>query len=258
VRKSELVEPKPLLRPEHFTGLSTGFGENGLGLKRDISQEREMLACAVKNSTRVFKKIEKLRPHTRIVSNPSKDSAGHLRRVFKKAQRASFQKEHVNVSWGLSNKSYDREWHCGPSGFSDDCLREGQQLVLVAYAQDAQPVGYAGLNFELLHDRAQRELQLSCEVSMVYVMPLYRGQGFGLDLSVAGDLLCEGLLKAVYRSVPARTTIVPIITADYISKGGERFCRQVVAAFEAATDGLLYENRRPSVDVERVTLDAGY
>ena len=126
-------------------------------------------------------RISELDP-MRAVLNPGHPSPRELLTTLKRAQRKIPQKEPINVGYGeldLCSKrnQYDRVWSIRDDG-------EGQGFVIVGF-DDRDVIGYIGGHVLVHSHPEERSANVHIEPSMVYVIPSRRGQGFGVDLSVA-------------------------------------------------------------------------
>lgn len=193
-------------------------------------------------------------PSTRIVLNPPMPSAKDLRAQLKHAQAKALPDERFNVGYQLPDV-YDRSWV--RSGSGDEDIEGQEHVALVAFSNDVA-VGYAGLTVHIVHPGPrEKDLSLSLSVHMVYVHPLYRKKGFGLDLSIGCSYLCRDILRALYTAVPAHTSINVYLNADYDSHGGERFAQHVFSTLEDQANVLPTIHKRRSVSID-VALDAGW
>lgn len=249
----------PLLKPTHFNGLCTRFTEKGLRFSIRIdSEHRQAEICdfvgGVAAVEDLLEKLKNLRPFTNVTVNPRRPSAQSLLKIFREAQETLLPGEAISLGYGL-DKKYMLRWERQRKSVSDDM--EGQAFILVAF-NGAHPAGFAGLRITLIHDAESKRIYISQSVSLVYVHPALRGQGFGIDLSIACGYLCQDVLVATYRAVPAGYTIVPAINADLESEGGERFILQVADAMNFQVDMLRIDGKRKSIVVEHAEVDAGY
>ncbi|MCG9021832.1 GNAT family N-acetyltransferase [Laribacter hongkongensis] len=256
---SQSSKASSLLKPKHFDGLDTSLTDQGLRFSTRIGpteRQDEIFEIAdgdyeVENK---LEEIQHLRPYTKITANPRRLSARSLLKVFRDAQERLFPDESISLTHGLPDK-YELRWDRQRKSASDDV--EGQSIVLVAMDGD-DLVGFAGLGIRLLHDAERKQIDIYHSLNLVYVHPAHRGQGFGIDLSIACGYLCRDVFSAIYRAAPADYTIVPIIKADLESKGGERFTQQVSDALDFQADMLRMDGKRKSITVESTCLDAGY
>lgn len=243
-----------LLRSEHFEGRRTQLAGTGLSFSSNIGpDEREMLTHFRGHTMRLMTKLDRVRPYTKVTLNPSRPSARTLSQLLSEAQKREMPNEHISISHGLPAR-YERAWRRGGAIENDS---EGQQLVAVAY-DPFKPVGYAGWRVALTHDAHDKGLFLSFSLDLVYVHPRRRLEGFGLDLAIACGMVCEDILYAIYRAVPPGTKIAPQISADYESKGGERFAMNLYDSLSNLAEDLSEFGTRRSVSFDQVELDAGY
>lgn len=249
----------PLLKPKHFDGLDTTLTVQGLRFSTRIgpTERQDEIFEIVDEDYEVEDRLEafqNLRPYTKVTANPRSPSARTLLKFFRDAKERLLPDESISLSHGLPDK-YERRW--GRARKSDGDDSEGQFLVLVALDGN-DPVGFAGFGITLVHDAERKQIDICHSLDLVYVHPGHRGQGFGIDLSIACGYLCRDVFVATYRAAHAGYTIVPAIHADLESEGGERFTRQVVDALNFQADMLRMDGRRKSIAVESTDLDAGY
>lgn len=238
--------------------MDTQLTPQGLSFNIQIGTEERRseiheLAGGEHDVDEVFSDVGKLRPYTTIILNPQKYSAKRLLKIFCDGQKSLAEDESISISHGLPKK-YQREWLAEKT---DDGPIEGQQLVVVAFSETS-PVGFAGFNITLRHERKEKQVSLSHEILLVYVQPGQRGKGYGMDLSVACSFLCQDILEATYRAVPPKYTIIPTMSADFTSTGGERFTQQLASGLEYRADMLQEYGRRRSIAIETLSVDAGY
>lgn len=250
---------RPLLQPQDFTGRRTKYGRKGFLFNYKIdesSREHEVFNMARRDCDEFLDGIVKLRPYTKIVLNPNAPSAISLLEFFASDAEKHNIDDDVNIHYGLPKK-YDLHWR---RIIRDDFDSEGQYLVLVAFSVNREePVGYLGLKPWINHDPDERELLLlNFDLKLIYVRPIHRGLGYGMDLSIACGYVCQDILTATYRAVSPGTTITPIIWADYESFGGEDCALQVNSILEYCVDTLLEIGHRESVQIDNVVLDAGF
>jgi GNAT superfamily N-acetyltransferase len=256
----------PTLKPKHFDGLTT-IVDGGLHFEVSLNVDDWIAHCCpmkMDNTSDAWEArlrilAAKRRP-ARTELNPRTLSGDALLELCRASQRKLRKRDQFNAAYGLS-RPFQRRWEADPSGPSrhDWRKREGQNLVLVATDAAGVFVGYAafGAYFYVPFDRS-RTHSVQFDMEMVYVLPEHRGAGFGLDLSIATGMVCESIFQACYRAVPAHSGLRPGICADYHSKGGEAFTRQVSGEIDVAVDMLREERRRPSISVSHTELDAGY
>ncbi|WP_374496609.1 GNAT family N-acetyltransferase [Vogesella indigofera] len=248
-----------LLKPKHFDGLDSRLTDQGLRFSTHIGpteRQDEIFEIAdgdyeVENK---LEEIQHLRPYTKISANPRRPSARSMLKVFRDAQEQLLRDESISLTYGLPDK-YALRWDRQRNADGEES--EGQHVVLVAL-EGNDPVGFAGFVIRLTQDSERKQIDISHSLNLVYVHPAHRGQGFGIDLSIACGYLCRDVLIATYRAAPAGYTIVPYIYADLESKGGERFTRQVVDVLDFQADMLRMYGKRKSIAVQSVVMDAGY
>jgi hypothetical protein len=250
-----MSSPKAWLTPEHFrktyfVRISKAFGLHGEVLIGD--EERRDAALWYDFDDPRFQRFASRSP-TRIVINPKTLPLPRLRARLDEAKGHGELNE-INVGYGLPKAgAYDQTWHVEDA---NDNLVETQHVVFVAF-RGKSPVGYAGVRIFIDHIAA-REAEFRIEPLMVYVDPGHRGEGFGLDLSIATGWVATDLLHALYRAVPEHSTIACYVCAEYESNGGEAFTQQIVAELEVSSDTLCAPPKRRTVRIECVDLDAGY
>jgi GNAT superfamily N-acetyltransferase len=152
--------------------------------------------------------------------------------------------------------TYDRMWvvEIDPDG-----LWERQDLVAVAFGPDSgKPVGYFSFKVKVALNREQHAADLQIEPVLVYVSPRQRGNGYGIDLSIACAWICEDLLEAMYRAVPSGTSISGSVYADYESKGGEKIGQFIHDCISVKIDLLRDVGKRRSIDLIHFELDTDY
>ncbi len=249
----------PLLKPKHFDGLYTRLTDQGLRFSTRIGPDERQdeifeIADGEYELDDQLEQLQNLRPYTKVAANPRSPSARSLLKFFREAKQRLLPEESVSLSHGLPDK-YDLQWDRQRKSDGDDI--EEQFLVLVAQDGD-DLVGFAGVGISLLHFPERKQIDICHSLELVYVHPGHRGQGFGIDLSIACGHLCRDVFVATYRAAPAGYTIVPAIKADLETKGGERFTRQVADALDFQSDMLRENGKRKSITVESTEVDAGY
>lgn len=249
----------PLLKPKHFDGLDTRLTDQGLRFSTRIGPaERQDEIFEIADGDYELEdqldKLQSLRQYTKVATNPRRPSARNLLKILREAKQGLLPDESISISHGLPEQ-YDLQWDRQRKPDGDDT--EGQFLVLVAQDGD-NPVGFAGLGITLIHDAERKQIDICHSLELVYVHPGHRGQGFGIDLSIACGYLCRDVFVATYRAAPAGYTIVPAINADLETKGGERFTRQVADALDFQSDMLREDGKRKSITVESTEVEAGY
>lgn len=160
----------------------------------------------------------------------------------------------VNLSYGLPSR-WPREWAVHDEDYGPE---EGQEVVVVCFAADREPVGFASLVVCVSRDVEEQQVDVRIEARMVYVTPSRRGQGFGLDLSVASGRIVASVLAATYRAAEPNWSIEPAVVASFESEGGEKFVNFLIEKLEVATDDLRDEARRSDVSINRTYVDVGY
>jgi hypothetical protein len=247
----------PILKPSHFADGPTHL--TGEGLQLDILIDDDDRRTGGVYAGRTFQDTDNFldkfaaRSPTRVVVNPSAPSKIDLVHFLRDVQARELPGEPINVGYGLPEE-YQRYWQLE---FDDDGLREGQTVVAVAF-NPIEVVGYASMRLSVQYSPTDQGLYLHISPILVYVIPSMRGNGYGIDLSIACAFLCTDLLDALYAALPARTTISAMISADYESKGGEFFVRHLLSEMECAIDLLRENGKRKSIEIKGVNLDAGY
>lgn len=249
----------PLLKPKHFDGLDTRLTDQGLRFSTRIGPSERQdevfeIADGEYELEEQLDELQNLRPYTKVTANPRRPSARSLLKILREAKERLLPDESISLTHGLPDK-YELRWDRQRKSEGDDT--EGQFLVLVAQDGD-DPVGFAGVGIRLFHYPERKQIDICHSLELVYVHPGHRGQGFGIDLSIACGYLCRDVFVATYRAAPAGYTIVPAISADLETKGGERFTRQVADALDFQADMLRMDGNRKSITVESTEVDAGY
>lgn len=249
----------PLLKPKHFDGLDTRLTDQGLRFSTRIGPAERQdeifeIADGEYELEDQLEQLQNLRTYTKVTANPRRPSARSLLKTFHEAKQRLLPEESFSLTHGLPDK-YDLQW--SRQRKPDESDAEGQFLVLVAQNGD-DAVGFAGVEICLLHQPEIKQIDLSHSLELVYVHPAHRGQGFGIDLSIACGYLFRDVLIATYRAAPSGYTIVPAINADFESKGGERFTRQVADALDFQSDILREDGKRKSISVKSTDLEVGY
>jgi hypothetical protein len=193
------------------------------------------------------------REPTRIEINPRSFPLSRLRDWLTKAERFKTIDEQISVDYGLPKHTYDYR-------VSDEMVDRqrtlGQHLTLVAF-DGRSPVGYAGIVYSVTDLRKERHARLLIDLHLVYVDPRRRGQGYGLDLSVATSWAACDLLRALYSGVPSGTHISCVLEGDFESHGGKAFYDQIFDDLESARDLLLDVDRR-RVEIDEIEYEAGW
>lgn len=149
---------------------------------------------------------------------------------------------------------YIRRW----SATTDDSfISEGQVVMMVCFDRRTA-VGYACLDVRLNHELHDTNYQVGVEAELVYVVPSRRGEGFGMDLSVACGWLVSDILSATYRAVPPNSEITSCVSADLRSKGGEAFANHLRNSLEITIDDLKHCGARRTIKFGEVEDEAGW
>lgn len=249
----------PLLKPKHFDGLDTRLTDQGLRFSTRIGPDDRQndifeVADGEYELEDQLEQLQNLRPYTKVTANPRSPSAGSLLKIFREAKERLLPAESISLTHGLPDK-YKLRWDRQRKPDGDDT--EGQFLVLVAQDGD-NPVGFVGLEITLVHDAERKQIDVCYSLELVYVHPAHRGQGFGIDLSIACGYICRDVFIATYRAAPVGYKIVPAVNADYESEGGEKCALQVVDALDYQADMLRMDGKRKTITVESTDLEAGY
>lgn len=246
-----------MLRPQHFADGATRMNSRGLTLDKLVSHDDRVFECLDLGDTfdEVDQRLEgiaSLRPPARLVINPPRCSAARLMARMATAQELS-EKDPFNLTHGIGRR-YERGWK---RQRENDLAEEGQAIVLVAFDCN-EPVGFVGFSVSLVHpDEPDRAYFLSFSFGLVYVVPVMRGKGFGVDLSVATGWIARDVLWAAYRAVPPRSTISPNLCADWETKGGEVFTYHIRDTLDFTSD-IIGSAAHRTVTIDRTILDAGY
>jgi len=248
----------PLLRPEHFRGLRTGFGSTGLTYSSHIGHSEREESCPGIGATDSdmlthLDKLRDARPPSKVVVNPRTPSARELVHLLESAEAGLPDWQRFHLGLGIPQE-YVRRWDCDSVGSRET---EGQIVVAVLFDPIA-PIGSLDILISLTRDRVNHAVELSFELGLVYVRPDRRGEGFGLDLSVAGGHILRDVLSATYRAVAVGTTVSPHVSAELHSTAGERIANHLVDCLDFERDLLREFGRRRTVHVNATQLRAGY
>ena len=238
-----------LLRAAHFRNSATRLTRTGLVFDHVIDND-ERTECACRSLVN-----EDSARTTRVVANPEKPSLVELYRIIAEETRDS--DDDALWEYGLRDAmEYPRTWEV------ERDRAERQTLFLVAFGKDAQPVGFARLKLYILHDTEEREIDLEFEPEYFYVIPRYRGKGFGVDLSAAAGRICIDVLNSAYRAAPAGTTIGPRVYAGFVSEGGEEIGRSIhdaiVAHQQSTMSDPAWRGARADVKLEECDYDSDW
>jgi hypothetical protein len=244
----------PLLKPEHFIGATTSLTPRGLSFRAAIGhQERE--GEVLTSDSEVFVERFAARRPSLCVVNPRVPSAAALKRKMEDAQSTSTDSDLMLDFDYCGLGSYSYSWSATTD--SDGFTFEGQRVAVVCY-DSKQVVGCAGLGVHVVRQLGDAEVRLALTADLVYVVPSRRGEGFGMDLSVACGLLVQDVLHALYRAVPTRAVLAATVRADYESAGGEAFTTHLRDCLDVQLDMLREYGKRRSVQIGGCVLDAGY
>jgi hypothetical protein len=252
------AQRRPLLRPRVFArdGFLRWQGKGLTGSGRVAHADREA-ACPSVGKTfgdvdEFLLRFERREP-TRVEINPRRFSLRRVRDWLAEAERFKGCGEKISVDYGLPKRSYDYR-------VSDEVVDGertlSQHLALVAFDRRS-PVGYAGMTYSMTDIPEDRHASLRVELQLVYVDPRRRGEGYGLDLSVATSWAACHLLRALYSSVRKGTRISCTLYGDFESESGETFYGQVFDDLQVERDSLLDICRR-CVDIEEIEYEAGW
>lgn len=257
-------ESSPLLKPEHFEGLSTQLTEQGIRFDGFITKEDREFECN-ENSQELqesrlsyLETLALLRDQSTVSINPSSHSASKLLDIFRDTE---IGESHVSIEYGIPNK-FDVSWMCA-SEYDLEKTRytEGQNLVLVIY-ENEDPIGFQSFDCRITYpfkDRLASSFLLMIDLTLAFVLPSHRNKGYGLDLSLACGRVLSDILCALYAAVPDGAHIDVTINSDYDSDGGERMAEQIRSCLEGEVDSLVSLNSRPSVTVNRsIEMDTGF
>jgi hypothetical protein len=239
-----------LLQQKHFGRGITQWKRGGLRFQARISKSDRIWLDLLEKISSLPK-----RRAMRAVLNPAHPAPRELLTILKKAQRKIPRKEPINVGHGELNfcskgNQYNRVWSIRDDG-------EGQGFVIVGF-DDRDVIGYIGGHVLVYSYPEERSANVHIEPSMVYVIPSRRGQGFGVDLSIACTMMCTDIFNAVYRAIPGGHSLDATVYADYESLGGEEIAEYIHGCLEFEIDMLRDTGRRKSVHLGDVELDAGF
>lgn len=249
----------PLLKSKHFIGLDLQMTNQGLSYEVQIDTEDRRneifeISDGERDIDEALTRIESHRPFTQIIVNPQSHTTSELQKYFAYAQESVDPSQRVSIKHGLPDE-YVHAWAIEKN--PDGALVESQRLVIVAFHKN-EPVGFAGISLSLNYEAPITGVYFNQGIDLVFVHPKERGKGFGLDLSIGCSKLCQDLLDAVYRAVPARCQISLGMNADFTSLGGERFTRQLADGLNFKVDMLRDFGRRRTVKIDSLELDAGF
>ncbi len=253
------VRRRPLfVQKKHFRECATQLRKGGLYLDIRIGEVDRQI-CAIDVSERRLLSFGN-RTAMRAVLNPERPGPVGVLRSLRRAKRHEKPKERINVGHGelsncCANGEYDRVWTSRDEEGEGEHV-EGQGLVMTGF-DGRSIVGYMGGHISL-HVYRDKTAWLHVEPSLVYVIPSRRGQGYGMDLSIAWGYVCGDVFQAVYRALPEGYTLQSQVYADYESFGGEKIGRYIHGCLECARDMAHECGERKSITLEPVGLDAGF
>jgi hypothetical protein len=131
---------------------------------------------------------------------------------------------------------------------------EGAKATLVAFTPRAEPAAHISLNYSIWTSHNDWGVAFYADVLIVYVRPEHRRHGYSIDLAVAAGWLTHGIVNAVLAAMPYGGSFQFNGMAEYVSRGGERVCRAVWAAAEAAQSHS--DPERPDLDIEPAIIRA--
>ena len=248
-----------MLRPEHFKGMRVQMKHGGLTFKTTIDADVRGWSAVDLEMTyaaqqKYFEYLDKSRGPSVAKVNPRQPCAKVLTALIEQSMKGE-------VHWrnGIPKNGYKRKWlrEYKTKGYEIGINDEGQQLIVVIYA-GKKPVGYADLRNNVRRERGSREYHLNVNAEFTYIIPKFRGKGYGLDLSIACGQIVNDFLHAVYKAVPAGSSIVPLVAAEIYSKGGEAFAYQLIHELEIGVDVLNEIGGRRTVTIENVENEAGW
>jgi hypothetical protein len=251
---------RPMLRPEHFKGLETQMGSTGLtfnktidaDVRRDAALNLDMDWDAMEE---YYEQIDASRGPSIVKVNPRQPSA--------KALSALIESLEDKDQWRncIPTRGYERQWQrkYANARQSNGVGRfvEGQSLIVVIFSGN-EPVGYAQFYVSVNRDRGGKKLFLTIDTELTFILPKFRGKGYGLDLSIACGQICDDVLTAAYAAVPSGSTIIPMVIGDIFSKGGEAFIQQLVDALAFQVDMFREDCKRKTVTVDHVVNESGW
>jgi GNAT superfamily N-acetyltransferase len=242
---------EPLLRGEHLKRL--GVGISGLRLEERIhAQLRESRVGDLYRRPRESFLASIAHRTTRCVVNPADLPADELRSLLLASEPLEERNGDIDLTDGLPEESYEAEWT------GDTCnvgYTEGQALVVVAFA-DQEPVGYCGLSVMVGRSKPRNRVEAWFGVSldMVYVMPRFRGQGRGLDLSIAAGLTVERIASVCCRALPERSKVTSSVSSECSTTRGE----EILVHIAEDLQNILQITKivRPDLQISDVDADA--
>jgi len=121
--------------------------------------------------------------------NPQQTSSRTLLAIINKTQKANGEFWHSPIPKYGYNLKWTRTYCNDKQNSTLKLYSEGQSFIAVVY-DGRNPVGYSSFAIEVMNERCSRDYQFKVNVGMVYVLPNFRGKGYGIDLSVACSTLC--------------------------------------------------------------------
>lgn len=246
---------RPLLAAEHFVDVEATLALTGLTYDATFS-EVERRENAQQHAGQELDDADEspIRGSSRCVIHPDHLTADQLRVHLERELEGD--DAGININYGLG-ESWALNWSMRQGDIGPV---EGQDLVVVCFGDDGQPVGFASLDLSLTRceEGEAKDLVVRVEAQLVYVSPSRRGQGYGVDLSVAcGHIVCA-VLAAAYRAADPGWSIEPYIYADFESRGGERFSQFLWEELMVQSDYLREDVGRSDVHIKEVDFEAGY
>ena len=242
---------EPLLRAEQLERLGGIPGGRGIRVEERIhGLLRESRCGDLYRRSRESFLASLARQSTRCVVNPAELPAEELRSLLLASEPPERNRD-FDITDGIPEEGYDAEW-TGES--SNVGYTEGQVLVIVAYA-DQTPVGYCGLNIMVGRSMPCNTVEawIGVGVDMVYVMPRYRGQGRGLDLSIAAGLIVERIAAVCCRALPERSKLTASVFGECTTIRGD----EVIVHLAEDLQNILEVSSVVRPDLEIRHVDAG-
>lgn len=189
-----------------------------------------------------------------ITLNPQRSSFKKLLQKARAEQEKHIPHEGINI--GSSDSSeFDQTFDWCDDG--EGGIEGSQMLVLVALVNGME-VGYTTIFLSISRMEDLQTLLVTLNLDMIYVFPSLRGNGYGVDLSIASSILAKDLMTAAYRSMASsKYEISFTIAADYFSTGGEQIAESIFDELEFHRV-FLSDANSSSVKLSGVVLDAGW
>lgn len=249
----------PLVRPRHFHPRGwLQLGPSGLRFSAKVHHRDREFECVVSGldepAIRDLLASSARREPASLVLNPRRPS---LKAVVTHVGQdaAAAGRDGVSPMSGLQDLAIERWAFQARPG--ENYTVEGQSLLMVVVV-DRRPVGFFSGSAELFVSDEEHFVDLIVAADMVYVSPRFRGQGYGMDLSVATGWLLGELLGAVYAATPSGSTLDVTLRADIYTTGGEHFANKLAECLEYEMDMLKEHGRRRTVRIGRFSFDGGW